>query len=311
MKIILKSRIYSLYSLLCAGMSYVVATAQEASLPSPLDAHLEIASSSAISAKPSPARVLGKLPDGTPPPPQPPKPPFIVAEKDVFDSVRHAQGGRTITIQEIQPIDLPPTPEAKPEVNVDSESFRKLAAAHREKFPAPEFIQVGASVYVFGDQPTRTLVTIRSHMDQKLYKFWSSADFSYLSGFSTFVGSDGMTRSMFMMWSFHYPDRVISRRTANAKLYEAPKPPAFPAEKVSFILVGDQPDEQTLASIQSLHDLYQNELPRLKAAYEGRERAQREGEAELKAHPPKPQDITLNYWRVTSTNTYAKKGGEQ
>ncbi|MBC8127877.1 MAG: hypothetical protein H8M99_12120 [Gloeobacteraceae cyanobacterium ES-bin-144] len=252
--------------------------------------------------------MLGTIPDGTPPPPSPPKPPFIVAENDVFDSVRHAQGGRTITIQEIRPIDLPPPPEAKPEVNIDSETFRKLAAAHREKFPTQEFIQVGASVFVSANNPTRTLVTIRSNIDHQIYKFWSSADFSYLSGFSSFVGSDGMMRSMFMMWSLHYPDRYTSRNVGRLPLYVPPTPPDFPEEKVSFIIVGDQPDEQTLASIQSLHDLYQNELPRLKTAYEGRVRAQREREEWEKAHPAVPQNITLNYWRVTSSNTYNRKG---
>ena len=68
------------------------------------------------------------------------------------------------------------------------------------------------------------------------------------------------------------------------------------------------PTPQTLASIQSLHDLYNNEHDRLKEAYDGRERAQRQHEAELKANPPQPKDIVLNYWRIDSKDQPKTKG---
>ena len=54
------------------------------------------------------ARILGSIPDGTPPPPEPPKPKFIVPAKDVLESKSIQQGGRTIIIREINPIALPP-----------------------------------------------------------------------------------------------------------------------------------------------------------------------------------------------------------
>jgi hypothetical protein len=107
---------------------------------------------------------------------------------------------------------------------------------------------------------------------------------------------------LFMMWSIHNLDRIIPpRAAAKGYKYKAPVIPAFPAGKASFSIVGNQPDARTLASIQSLHDLYQNELPRLKAAYEGRQRAQLEREAFQKANPPQPKDIVLNYWRIESS----------
>jgi len=52
-----------------------------------------------------------------------------------------------------------------------------------------------------------------------------------------------------------------------------------------------------LVPIQSLHDLYDKEYARLRAAYEGREQARIAREALLKANPPQPKDITLNFWR--------------
>jgi hypothetical protein len=53
-----------------------------------------------------------------------------------------------------------------------------------------------------------------------------------------------------------------------------------------------------LVVIQSLHDVYNRELERLRTAYEGRERARIEREEYLKPNPPQPKDITLNFWRT-------------
>ena len=49
-------------------------------------------------AAPTTARVLGTLPDGTPPPPEPPKPAFVVAAKDILATQIHEQGGRKIIV---------------------------------------------------------------------------------------------------------------------------------------------------------------------------------------------------------------------
>ena len=49
-------------------------------------------------AVPTTARVLGALPDGTPPPPEPPKPAFVVAAKDILATQIHEQGGRKIIV---------------------------------------------------------------------------------------------------------------------------------------------------------------------------------------------------------------------
>ncbi|MCX6866886.1 MAG: hypothetical protein NTV46_11850, partial [Verrucomicrobia bacterium] len=60
------------------------------------------------------ARIIGNIPDGTPPLPQPPKPKFIVPAKDILATTTQQQGGRTITLNRIKPIALPPPPEPAP-----------------------------------------------------------------------------------------------------------------------------------------------------------------------------------------------------
>ena len=88
-------------------------------------------------------------------------------------------------------------------------------------------------------------------------------------------------------------------RAAHGREYHAPNIPAFPDGPTTFTIVGEQPaDPSVLVPIQSLHDLYNSEYARLKTALEGRERARIEREAYLKANPPQPKDITLNFWRT-------------
>ena len=62
-------------------------------------------------------------------------------------------------------------------------------------------------------------------------------------------------------------------------------------------------------AIQSLHDIYDSEYARLKTACEGRERARIQREADLKANPPQPENVTLNYW--SAEKPAAAKGGDK
>jgi hypothetical protein len=51
-------------------------------------------------------------------------------------------------------------------------------------------------------------------------------------------------------------------------------------------------------AIVALHELYATDGERLRQAYELREARQKEAEAELRANPPVPKDIVLNFWKV-------------
>ena len=108
---------------------------------------------------PTAARIIGDLPDGTPPPPEPAKPAFIVAARDILDTEIHEEGGRKIIIQEINPIDLPPPPLAAPPADQSDPAFQARIAAFRAKHPRNELIRIGANVYHLPDSSARTLIT--------------------------------------------------------------------------------------------------------------------------------------------------------
>ena len=75
---------------------------------------------------PTTARILGSIPDGTPPPPEPPKPKFIVPTKDVLETKSVEQGGRTITLRKINPIALPPPEPSSMRTTTDSAPTRNI-----------------------------------------------------------------------------------------------------------------------------------------------------------------------------------------
>ena len=246
------------------------------------------------------ARIIGSIPDGTPPPPQAPKPQFVVPARDILATTSQQQGGRTITIRKIKPIALPPPPAPAPQpLDATDPAFQARLAEFREAHPQSNMVSLGATVYRFTDSPPRTLVTYRPVGRGESITFWSSADFALIAGIYSFVATDGATHSMFMMWSSTEVGRLADMLAAHGHKYDGPNIPAFPAGPATFTIVGTPPADPTvLVPIQSLHDLYNSEFNRLKTAWDGRERARVEREAYLKAHPPQPKNITLNYWRT-------------
>lgn len=257
---------------------------------------------------PATARIMGDLADGTPPPPAVPKPAFVVPPKDILATTTHQQGGRTITIQKIKPIALPPPPEPDPKPETpDPTALQESPAEPGVPQPKWDFLIFGATVFRFKDSPPRTLVNYWTNKNGNV-SFWSSADFGLLSGFSDFVAANGDTYSLFMAWSYEDIDRITDLYASKDRPYEGLVIPAFPDAKATFTLTGQPPaDPEVLVPIQALHDIYNNEFARLKAANDGRERARIQREAELKANPSRPKNLTLNYWSI-DTPAPAKGG---
>jgi len=245
------------------------------------------------------ARILGTIPDGTPPPPAPAKPSFVVPGKNIIETKRHQQGGRTVTIREIKPIDLPPPPPPPAPVAAAPEAdFAAKVAAYDKAHPANELLFLGATVYRSKNSPPRTLVRYWPQGNRESVSFFSSADFAIIAGgINSFVDSAGVTHHLIMGWGSVDIEQLSDLRAAAGIEYEAPEIPDFPAGDASFAIIGQTPTAESLLQIQSLHDLYNANISGLTTAYQGREQARLAREAELKANPPQPEDITINYWR--------------
>jgi hypothetical protein len=258
---------------------------------------------------PTTARILGTIPDGTPPPPSEPMPEYKVAPNDILQTTTLREGGRNVTLQQIKPIALPPPPQAVESAAVPSQEFLQRLSEFRAAHPRSSFLNLGATIYHSKYHPTRTLLQLWPEGGGQTIKIWSSADFTLIAGgIRSFIDTSGRTRHLMIMPSVIDIDRMTTLFASRGKSYTAPQIPTLPEGKATFQIIGDSPSPSDLTAIQSLHDLYNNQHAELLAAHQGREQASFQREAELKANPPQPQDITLRYWR---TERRAPKGGDQ
>jgi hypothetical protein len=245
------------------------------------------------------ARIIGGIPDGTPPPPVPPKPAFVVPPSEVLATTTREQGGRTITIRKIKPIALPPPPPPPPPKSaIDKAAFKERLAAYHASHPRPDTLFLSATVYRSEGVAPRTLVRYWPGGKKGEITFWSSADFALISGIHSFADSAGKTHDLFMGWGYWDTDRMTAIYALRGWEYHPPVIPGFPAGPATYAVIGTAPAAELLVPIQALHDLYNSEYARLKTAWEGRERARMENEAYLKANPPQPRNIAINYWRT-------------
>ena len=260
------------------------------------------------------ARILGDIPDGSPPTATPPKPVFVPMRGDILATTTRVQGGRTITIREIKPIALPPPPQpvqADTWQAMEDPALRDRLAEFAATHPQMAVVRIGATVYRSKDAPPRSLVRYWPGPGAESISFWSSADFSLLAGIGSFVGTDERSRMLVMACGNRNADGPAESSLLKED-HEVDAIPKFPEDKATFALVDAPPaDARVLVPIQSLHDIYNSEFTRLKAAAVGREQARIQREADLLANPPRPKDITLNYWRSEKPAASTKGAGPQ
>ena len=247
------------------------------------------------------AYIPRKIPDGTAPPPAPAKPRWVVPEADVLSQKSYDQGGRTITVRQIKPIPLPPPPTpAEPAAPVEmTEEFRERIAEYRRQHPRQKTIALGATIYRLEDGTTRSLVRVsQGEGNADPVRFWSSGDFSMLAGIGAFTDNQGETRPMFMSWSIHDTSRLTKRVGATGRESKLPVIPEIPSNNAAYVIQEGIPDADLRTVIDSLHEILNHDGDALRRAAEGRARAARAREEFLKANPPQPQDITVNYWLI-------------
>lgn len=255
-------------------------------------------------------RIIGELSDGTPPPPPPPKvfPEFKVLRTEVIPLEK-----RKMILNQVEdpgfPDPTPPTPAA-----VDP----AVLAAFKN---SPAFLERQ-------EQQTRTtnLFLSASVVDQratllrwweggKEYQAWSNLNFKYLTGFTAFRKGE----RHFM--TFMGVGDVDAESVRKHSLFQIPAD--LPTGKAAFIILqGVAAESEGYEAIAALHELYDTDGERLRVAYELRELRRKEAEEELRANPPVPKDIILNFWKVNPPNDgaeatvpqkgeYKTKGGEK
>ena len=201
--------------------------------------------------------------------------------------------GRNLILQCVSPPGLPPAPPVVVRPPLTPEQL----AARRAAQPAPHQQRVLAlNVTVYAEN----LSYIEWWPDPAGGSFgaWSSADFRYLSMVPEFDLVTDNTRYLLFPFVLH----SHKPRPGSPPLILAP----VPADGLGFIVVkGDASQKESVNPIAALHQIYKEEAPQLKAAWEERERVRLEEEAWRAANPPPPPgDLVIRFWPVQS-QTYS------
>jgi hypothetical protein len=230
-----------------------------------------------------------------PPAPRQPLPPADVIQRS---SIR--QGGRTITIEQVVPPEIPPA--AAPAVAQPSpeEAARRHAAFLAGRMAHPVcLLSLSATVY------DHKATLLRWRHGETQYQAWSNIDFEYLRGFGNFE-SGGTTYHLMMMIG-NVSTKPRTTRTGVTVNAVVPDIPPLPDEPGFVLVAGDPSDSAAMNGIQELHDMYKGQHDQLIAAHERLLQYQAAAQAWAKANPPQPEDITVRF--APGPNTTAITAG--
>jgi len=248
-------------------------------------------------------KIIGPVADGTPPPEPPPRP---MPDVKVLNTVVRHEGGRTITMNRVEPPDLPELPPPVPPPDLSDPKVQEWLAKMRENARETRMAFVSATVY----DHERTLLRWWLPGDPpKNFEAWSNIDFNHLCGFGSYE-FEGVEYALLMGIGNMDTEKWRQIMANYGRTLELPESPELPVDRPAYLVTdGDTTDEDGMAIMEGLHHLYAREKDQLAAAYEARVQARIEREAYLKAHPPKPMDTVIHFWRRPREARNGLEGG--
>jgi hypothetical protein len=211
-------------------------------------------------------------------------------------------GTINVTVQLVEDPQLvdpqPPLPALPPD---DPAVVARLAELI-ERYQGTQLVFLSASVH----DHNRTFLRIYPNgKHDGAVTAWSNLDFNHFSGFSTFRvkdGIDGTLHDIALLMGIGNTDSQGLEELAKTSgvEHDAPVIPEMPDLAVggpTFILVEGDAKSPAMDTLEQIHDLYRNEGARMELAYHAREKAQAERKAYLLANPPKPKDVTIQFWK--------------
>ena len=195
----------------------------------------------------------------------------------------------------VPPAPLPALPPDDPKVIAAMEEFR-------ENYIGTELLFLSATVH----DHSRTLLTIYPNGRlEGTVKAVSNLDFNHFSGFSTFrvTANDETYQDYGLLMGVGNIDTEAFTKLVehSGREYEAPEFPElgdFRLNGPDFVVLEGEEGE-AMNTLRRLHELYRVEGRRMETAYYARLRETAIRKAELIANPPKPEDVSITFWKRT------------
>jgi len=228
-----------------------------------------------------------------------------IAPESVLESKDTIIDGQKITVQEIEPIALPPIPPTPEPLPLTAE---QIAARDARLARAPKHRSLMLSCTVFDGKHTRIQGFTRTKDTTERWEAWSNINFHHFNSLPRFRKND-ITYSLFFGIGDEDTVKAAARHARFGKTYNPPAIPELPADPTTqprYIITKGNPTAEDLAPFIGLHELYQDHSKDFISEFE-RIKAIREREAaERLANPPDPKpDIIIQHWTVTPDATPA------
>jgi hypothetical protein len=225
-----------------------------------------------------------------------------VSESSEMSDLPPIRGPINITVQLVEDPNLPDLPPPLPALPPDDPAVIARLAELQEKHRSSELVFLSATV----DEHKRTLLRVYLNgRDEGSITAWSNLDFHHFCGLSSYWVKDAQDGSIH---DFSFLMGIGTAETGQLETLAESKESPDAARKISqlpelatsgpaFILVEGDAKSPAMDTLEQLHDLYRKEGTRMEAAHHTREKAHAERKAYLLANPPKPQDVTIQFWK--------------
>ena len=258
------------------------------------------------------ATIPGDISDGSPSPPPPPveKPDYRILSTQVkqmevvkapeMPELPPVEGTVTITVHTVSDPGLPDPPPPLPALAADDPQVQSRLAEMRANHGETRILFLSATVFDHSRTFLRCFLTGTGNAGKEITA-WSNLDFNRFCGFGEFEakGADGEVRKYALLMAIGNEDTARRCASLAAKGIENDGPviPALPDDKPAFLIQTEDPDPAGVTLVEDLHALYRCEGARMAEACAAREKAREERKAFLLAHPPKPEDVTIHFWK--------------
>ena len=265
----------------------------------------------------SEAKIIGPISDGTPSAPAPKPEPINfevqtsrtttthVVEAPEMPGLPAPEGRINITVQRVKDPGLPDPPPPLPQLPPDDATVQARLQELTAKYHKTQLAFVSATVY---DHNRTYFRCYPNGAAKHEICGWSNLDFNHFSGFASFEakGTDETTRQYGMLMGIGNENTRkmaawMAEHDREYKIPDCPQLPDFSATGPAFVLTQADPDDtEAMELVQGMHNLYKAEGAKMEVAYKARVKAYEERKAYLLANPPKPKDVSIQFWKRES-----------
>jgi hypothetical protein len=195
------------------------------------------------------------------------------------------QDGRVITVEECD------APLVEPTVKkLETRAIEPTAEEIRQFQEAVPPVRVWLTAKVVTDAKGKELTLLTAKVGEDTCTVWSNLNYNYVQGAHRFEAHGIEYAVDALGLSLYSTEKIDVAPVSNKELYSTTEANIVLTERVSQ-------NNAAYIALEDLHTMYNENVERLKLAYEKREQNKAQHAAWEEANPEEPKDITIQFWK--------------